>query len=124
MFVFVSFLALNVSAAIIDVSIPLHQKNLRLDPGAIYQFTADVYDDALGRLENVALDWRLQDLNGFDTTVPGLIDNQGILHLAPFYQGRFKVFVREPASGLFDEAIVETKDYGNNPPGQDLLHYR
>ncbi len=106
--VFVVFLGFTslAQANIIRVAIPENQKNVQLFAGALYKFDCEVWNEE-GNLVQTALDWRLRDSDGFETTRPGTIDHDGYLEISKGFAGSFRVVVTEITSGLSDEAVVQ-----------------
>ncbi|HBQ21284.1 MAG: hypothetical protein A2Z91_01840 [Deltaproteobacteria bacterium GWA2_38_16] len=101
------------SAAITRIEIPFSQKNVTLSPGSWFKFECTVWDNEEGQKLNVPLTWVIEDVGGFETTLPGWIDETGFFRADSYFLGRFKVVVTEPVSHLRDEANVQITQ---NPP--------
>ncbi len=102
---FLSF-ADNSSLALVKIEIFPQHKNVTLLPGDFYQF------QAIGLKDDGHVDptyrpkWKVTDMNGFETTIPGTIDQNGLLQAGRAYYGSFKVVAYDEETKLSDEALV------------------
>jgi len=107
--VFFSLLfSLNAYAIVAGIEIPEYQKQILFQPGQGFQFSARVFDENNQELD-LALQWHVADINGFETTIPGAIDQSGFFEASLTYTGPFKIVVIEPVSQLRDEANLEIR---------------
>ncbi len=109
------FVSSSVLAIVAKVEIPCSQKNIVLTSSATYQFSANAYDENGNLYPQARFFWRILGLDGVETTIPGNIDETGLLRVAYFYSGTFRIVVTETTSGLSDSAHVDVKGGNPNP---------
>jgi len=72
------------NADIVNVQIPSDQKRLELPLGASFKFDARVFDEQGYQVQAVLM-WKVTDLNGFETALPGSIDDDGFFMSSRFF---------------------------------------
>ncbi|HLD74329.1 MAG TPA: hypothetical protein VJB34_05455 [Bdellovibrionota bacterium] len=97
---------------LVRVEIMAHHKNIQLQPGQTHLFGAVAFDEQGAFLPDFKPQWKVTDLDGFETTIPGTIDENGFFEAGRAYYGGFKIVALDSETGLFDEALVNV----NLPP--------
>src|SRR3989344_2808204 len=96
---------------LVRVEILPHHKNIQLQPGQTHLFGAVAFDEQGSLLPDFHPQWKITDLNDFETTIPGIIDQNGYFEAGRAYFGGFKIVAFDPETGLSDAALVNL-----NPP--------
>src|SRR3989338_6707850 len=96
---------------LVRVEIMPYHKNIQLQPGQTHLFSAVAFDEQGALLPDFKPQWKVTDLDGFETTIPCTIDQNGFFEAGRAYYGGFKIIASDSETGLFDEELVNV-----NPP--------
>lgn len=102
----------NSNLQLVKIEIFPQHKNVTLLPGDFFQF------QAIGLRDDGHVDptyrprWKVTDINGFETTIPGIIDQNGLFRATTTYYGPFKVIAYDEETKLSDEANVVIANQG------------
>ena len=110
---FISLRSLDMPQVAILI-IPEQFKKMTLLPFSTIQFQVFAYDKEGNYIEGFIPQWTVTDLEGFETDVPGSIDEDGYFTARAFYIGAFKIVAIDKITGKFDEAQVTI--HNDQPP--------
>ncbi|MBI2609048.1 MAG: hypothetical protein HYW47_05535 [Deltaproteobacteria bacterium] len=100
------FLTASAGQPLARVEIPSMYKNIFLIPGEVHHFEAFGYFMDGQVKSDFVPSWKIIDMEGDETTIPGRIDQDGTFTATRFNWGPFKIVAFDPETSLFDEAEV------------------
>ncbi len=96
---------------LVRVEIPPHHNNIQLQPGQTHLFSAMAFDEQGALLPDFHPHWKVTDMDGFETTIPGVIDQNGYFEAGRAYYGKFKIMAYDSETGLFDQVEIQLSPY-------------